>query len=79
MHTITGFGSKSNAPINLVGCQSDIQLTQELNTFFTRFDVEDFSEMNVLRNETMCNMECKSFTQQDVIHTFVCVFCIICL
>ncbi len=51
MHTITGSKGKSNAPIQFVGYQSDIQLAQESNTFYTRFDVEDFtSEINVLRN-----------------------------
>ncbi len=60
MYTITG--SKSNAPLKLVGYQSDIQLAQELNTFYTRFDVEDFtSEINELRNKTMCTMECNFF------------------
>ncbi len=59
MHSITGSKSKSNAPLKFVGYQSDIQLAQEFNTFYTRFDVEDFtSEINVLRNKTMCNMEC---------------------
>ncbi len=53
MHTITGSKSKSNAPIKLVGYQSDIQLAQECNTFYTRFDVEDFtSEIDLLRNKT---------------------------
>lgn len=33
--------------------------------------MEDFSsEMNVLRNETMCNMECTLFNQDDVIQCF---------
>ncbi len=39
--------------------------------FYTRFDVEDFtSEINVLRSETVCNMECIFFSQQDVINVF---------
>lgn len=55
----------------MVGYQSDIQLAQELNSFYTRFVVEDFtSEMIVLRIETMCNMKCNFFNQQDVINTF---------
>ncbi len=71
MHTKTGSKTKSNAPLKLVGYKSDIQLAQEFNTCYTRFDVEDFtSETNELRNTTMCNTECNFFNQQDVINVF---------
>ncbi len=54
MHTITGSKTKNHAPLKLVGYQSDIQLAQELNTFYARFDVENFtSEINVLWNKTV--------------------------
>lgn len=71
MHTIIGSKSKRNVPVKLAGYQSDIQLAQALNMFYTRFDKEDFiTEMNVLRNETVCNMDYTFFNQQDVIDAF---------
>ncbi len=64
--------SSSSHEGELVGYQSDIQLAQELNTFYTRFDVVDFSsEINVLWNKTMCNMKCNFCNQQDVINFFL--------
>ncbi len=71
---MTGLNDKTKKRVMLEGFTSDMVLAQELNNFYSRFDIHDFSnEIAVLKRSLLSSSDftpSPSFSVQDVLNTF---------